>query len=576
MFRRILSLVALLVAGFAIVGAVVAFRIRPVSRVLHQQETLGMPFYQTAVAIKNGGDEVEKAVSAAFLSRTQASFEEAETNALRALTAFRQAVASLQGPAFAPWHSRVAVAIGDTNPPRTLGEEIVALNTAADEFVGVTTNVLDLARGIQQAGTDLAIARENLSRIYRRHSSLLARVDEKAAATLSRGVLTVLYSASVSDLNFVGRTRFKEGAEALEASADEKVRAAVAETRKAFDDTLGNAIAAAASRADLDLFARRAVEISARVDSLRHFARDEFASTQSESVTGLFHALRDSLVLSVAVVLIGAGAAVFLARRITRTLRGFAVRIRSGADTLGETTRIIREGSERTADGTGKQAASVEETGATLAELTAQLRANADATRRAESLTAETRSAANAGVEELRQLDAALKGIQTSGNAVAKIIKTIDEIAFQTNILALNAAVEAARAGEAGLGFAVVADEVRNLSQRCASAARETTRSISESLARGDQGAVIGEHVRARLDLIATKIAEVDEVVRNISVATGQQSEGLSMIDASVSRIQTVTLGNAAQAKEAADVAERLGGEAEALRAATNELTALV
>src|ERR1022692_3094256 len=127
----------------------------------------------------------------------------------------------------------------------------------------------------------------------------------------------------------------------------------------------------------------------------------------------------------------------------------------------------------------------------------------------------------------MRTMIAAMEGIKVSSDETAKIIKTIDEIAFQTNILALNAAVEAARAGEAGMGFAVVADEVRNLAQRSAQAAKETAAKIEGSLTRTTQGVEISAKVAASLDEITAKVRQVDELVAEVSGASREQTEGI-------------------------------------------------
>lgn len=575
MLRRLLLLVGLIIAGFVVAGAVVGLRLGSVSRSLSAQQQVGLPFYRTASAAAAEVDDVEKAVAAAFLARTRTDLDASEKAALAALAAFERSINGLSDPEFSGLRPRVLDAGEDGGGAVLLGAGIDALADNSREFAAVTTNVLHLASGIQAAASRLAADREELSKVYRKHSQALSAADPKASATLARGVLTVLHSSSIRDLNFVGRARFGEGADIL-ASSDPGVTNAVAEVRKVFESALSEALAAGASRADYDLFRKHSGTIRTRVDRLREFSDSDFSGSQAISIELLRLTLRDSLWISVTVAIVGVFVAFLVGRRITRTLKAFVERIHRGADGLGATAMKIRLGSEHTAEGTSSQAASIEETGATLTELAAQLRQNAEATQKAERLTTETRSAATSGAGELRELASALEAIRASGNEVSKIIRTIDEIAFQTNILALNAAVEAARAGSAGLGFAVVAEEVRNLAQRSAAAARETSASIAGSLERGERGIVIGNQVRSRLELILAKVTEVDDVVRSISAASQQQSAGLETIDSAVNRIQSVTADNASQAKDAADVAVQLSAETDSLRQSTVELSRLV
>jgi len=170
----------------------------------------------------------------------------------------------------------------------------------------------------------------------------------------------------------------------------------------------------------------------------------------------------------------------------------------------------------------------------------------------------------------------AMDAIKTSSADIAKIIKTIDEIAFQTNILALNAAVEAARAGEAGAGFAVVADEVRNLAQRCAQAAKETASKIEDAVQKSAVGADISAKVAKSLEEIVGKARQVDEMAGEVAAASQEQSQGISQVNIAVTQMDKVTQSNAANAEESAAAAEELTAQAESLKDAVSELLRLV
>jgi methyl-accepting chemotaxis protein len=176
----------------------------------------------------------------------------------------------------------------------------------------------------------------------------------------------------------------------------------------------------------------------------------------------------------------------------------------------------------------------------------------------------------------MQSMSAAMSAIKASSDDIAKIIKTIDEIAFQTNILALNAAVEAARAGEAGMGFAVVADEVRNLAQRCAQAAKETTVKIEGALTRTRQGVEISATVSQALEEIVSRARQVDELASEVAGASREQSQGIVQINTAISQMDKVTQSNAATAEESAASAEELSAQAETTKHSVSELMELV
>jgi methyl-accepting chemotaxis protein len=204
------------------------------------------------------------------------------------------------------------------------------------------------------------------------------------------------------------------------------------------------------------------------------------------------------------------------------------------------------------------------------------IRSTADNAEKAKSLAGEAHAVARAGSSTMAEMTQAMVAIDVSSGEVAKIVKNIDEIAFQTNILALNAAVEAARAGEAGAGFAVVADEVRSLAQRSAAAAKETAEKIEAAIASSKRGSVSCGKVRESLTQIAEKVSATDALVGEIATAAREQAQGIEQINTAVTQMDAVTQSNSASAEEGASAAEELDAQAASLKDMVGRLRQLV
>ena len=263
-------------------------------------------------------------------------------------------------------------------------------------------------------------------------------------------------------------------------------------------------------------------------------------------------------------------------RSIARPLAGMAGRLGIAADSLTKLSNAVTVSSQTVSDGASSQAASLEETSASLEEITSMIKRNATNSANGTTIAKQTRAAADTGAADMQSMTVAMDAIKSASGNIGKIIKTIDEIAFQTNILALNAAVEAARAGEAGLGFAVVAEEVRNLAQRSAQAARETAEKIEDSIHKSESGAVISAKVGESLLTIVTRAREVDELVAEIAVASNEQSQGINHVLTAVNEMDSVTQSNAASAEESAAATIEMNNEVRVLRSAVEELRAML
>ena len=262
--------------------------------------------------------------------------------------------------------------------------------------------------------------------------------------------------------------------------------------------------------------------------------------------------------------------------RVRRALSELADNLGQVSQSLIGSAGIVSSSSQSLAEGSSAQAASLEETSASLEEMSSMTKRNADNAQKANDLAKQARSAADKGVGDMETMNAAMAAIKSSSDDIAKIIKTIDEIAFQTNILALNAAVEAARAGEAGMGFAVVAEEVRSLAQRSAQAAKETATKIEGAISKTAQGVEISNKVALTLNEIVIKARQVDELAAEVAGASHEQTQGITQINSAVGQMDKVTQSNAANAEESAAAAQELNGQAAAMKESVVALLQLV
>ncbi len=266
----------------------------------------------------------------------------------------------------------------------------------------------------------------------------------------------------------------------------------------------------------------------------------------------------------------------FTCRSIKRILSRMADTLGEGSGQVASAASQVSGSSQSLAQGASEQATALEETTSALEQMSSMTRRNAETAQQAARLAGEARGAAGRSNQTMGRMSSAIEAILTSAGRTAKILKTIDEIAFQTNLLALNAAVEAARAGEAGKGFAVVADEVRNLAMRSAGAARETAALIEESVGNARGGAGICGEVAKSLEEITVAAARASDLVEEIAAASKEQSQGILQVNVAVVQMDKVTQSNAAAAEESAAAAEELAGQAESLSGVVHELIRLV
>jgi methyl-accepting chemotaxis protein/methyl-accepting chemotaxis protein-1 (serine sensor receptor) len=247
-----------------------------------------------------------------------------------------------------------------------------------------------------------------------------------------------------------------------------------------------------------------------------------------------------------------------------------------GAQQVTAAATQVSGSAQSLSQGATEQAASLEETSASMEEMASMTRRNAENSQQAAAMMADTETLVQSANGSLDEMVVSMSAIKESSDKVSKIIKTIDEIAFQTNILALNAAVEAARAGEAGMGFAVVADEVRSLAQRSAQAAKDTSALIEESITRASEGHQRVTDVSTSIHAITESASKVKALVDEVSVASSQQAQGIDQVAQAITQMEKVTQTTAATAEESAAASEELSAQAETSMTVVGRLAALV
>ncbi|MBN2640665.1 MAG: hypothetical protein JXR78_03345 [Victivallales bacterium] len=333
-------------------------------------------------------------------------------------------------------------------------------------------------------------------------------------------------------------------------------------------------------RKQLDSIVVRRIELGNNsLKITRQMSETGLESTQKIADTAAALLSLSSVVMVIGLIVavaISIALAILLTAGITKSINIVIAGLRKGSDQVTSASEEVSSSSQSLSQGASEQAASLEEISSSLEEMTSMTRQNSENAALAGGMSSDAADMARKGAEAMIRMGEAIGRIKDSSDETAKIIKTIDEIAFQTNLLALNAAVEAARAGEAGKGFAVVAEEVRNLAQRSAEAARSTSALIVESQANAEHGVKVSSEVDEMLSKIVESVVKVAELVNEVAAASKEQSQGIDQISKAVTQLDQVTQSNAANAEESASASEELSAQAIDLTSMVNQLVEMV
>jgi methyl-accepting chemotaxis protein len=344
-------------------------------------------------------------------------------------------------------------------------------------------------------------------------------------------------------------------------------------------DDLSRSVASDKMDAALEIFAQkvqpRLEEIAKAATSLVDQENHELAAASTVAASEASKSLAAMVTMMLLAVGVGIGV-LFVVRHADQALKVLSAKIADSASHVAGAAKQVSSASQSLAQGASEQAASLEETSASTEEIVSITRKNADHASEVASLMQKSEQDSTESDRTLDRMVEQMKEIDGSSKKIARIIKVIDEIAFQTNILALNAAVEAARAGEAGLGFAVVADEVRNLAQRCAQAARDTAALIEESIATASDGNARLDQMAGAVRSMTQSAIRVKSLVDEVNLGSQEQTRGMEQIARAIVQMEQVTQRTAAGAEQSASAGAELDGHASTLRGLVHEMHQMV
>lgn len=420
----------------------------------------------------------------------------------------------------------------------------------------------------------IGIAKDNLSRQY-------ANVERIMRAKTPSEVTT--RKKEFTDLVESNAKLIEEYKKKIVTQEDQTALAGVGDTRKAFYSSVDTLFSMIGTASQDEVYTYIDGEFSTKYRAFRgdmqkllDFNKNNSLMSGASVKSTMNVATKFILIVVLAALVLAIVIAVIIIKGTNKVLSAAITSIDEGSSQVAAAASQVSAASNMLAEGASEQAASLEETSSSLEEMASMTTQNAKSAQNAKALADEMHVAADSSAEQMKEMQHAMDAIKESSSGISQIIKTIEDIAFQTNILALNAAVEAARAGEAGAGFAVVAEEVRNLAQRSAESAKETSSKIEGAIKNSEHGVVISSRVADSLNEIVDKAKTMNTLVTEIASASHEQDKGIGQLTTAVQQMDKVTQSNASNAEETASASEELNAHADLLKDTVVDLVSLV
>jgi len=443
---------------------------------------------------------------------------------------------------------------------------ISSISNHLHAIVDVTVKKQTLANGMYRNSADLTSSIRGI----------LLRATMKDTATLAANQALFSTSADAIQSSIQTITPLLVQPEAKQSVQDIQENL---NTMRSADQAILQAIAAGNTAASLTILDTSVKPTEQRLDaSVLQVLKAQNETLASDAGDSTIAAETSSWVtaLMLAVAIIVGIVVVFAVRQINTVLRTSMSEMEEASVQIVSAAGQVASSSQSLAQGASEQTATIEETSSASAEINSMAKRTTENSRSTAEMVTRSQEGFEKANQSLTEMVGAMDGINASSQKISKIIKVIDEIAFQTNILALNAAVEAARAGEAGMGFAVVADEVRNLAQRCAQAAKDTADLIEDSIQKSNGGRVKVDQVAVAIAAITAESSKIKVLVDEISLGSVEQSSGIDQISRAITQMEQVTQSSAANAEESAAAAEQLNAQAASMKDVVETLRAMV
>lgn len=522
------------------------------ANLVRESDTIHNDKFQVAAAqlISAGRRLLErKSESEEAMEAMEAAFDEVSENAEGFETVVQKAIAA---------------GLAEATQQEDIEDVIVRLVPLVDAAMELKNTILTSRVYLEELAQKTESAGVEASELEYRDT--IVQFDEIVVALQDGGEVDGTKIYQVTDATLLNRLEKADAAHTtFQNAADEMISSQLAMLAVAAEATL--------AMDSLDNYGAEAEALLGRVEAE---AGLEMAAAKQRGAESVASSIMWILITLGCATIAGLSIGIFLTRSITGPINRIIEALTEGSRQVSGASTQVAESSQAAAAGASEQAASLEQTSASLEEIQAMTKQNADNARQADKMTQEASSASAKGRDAIDRVCDAIGNIRSSSDETAKIIKTIDEIAFQTNLLALNAAVEAARAGEAGKGFAVVAEEVRNLAQRSAEAAKETSALIEESQDRAQVGVGVSEEASTALQEISTSIEKVSHLIAEVTSATDEQSNGIEQVNLAMTQMDTITQSNAASSEESAAASEELSAQARELDEMVADLIVIV